>query len=138
MTSTIERAARCICGGLTVTARREPDDVYLCSCAYCQRKSGSAFTYAAIYPEGAVTISGECRTWRHRGDAGRDLDSNFCPACGASVFFRAEALPGMVGVAVGCFADPDFEKPRRLFWASKRHCWLDLGEDVPLLETQSD
>jgi hypothetical protein len=119
-----------------VTARGEPTDVYACSCAYCQRKSGSAFTYAAIYPEAAITITGNYCTWRHRSDAGRFLDNAFCPTCGGSLFFRAEAWPGMVGVAVGCFADPNFAKPARLFWASRRHGWLDLGESIPLLETQ--
>ena len=42
-----ERAARCACGNLTVTARGEPVEVYLCSCTDCQRGSGSAFSYAA-------------------------------------------------------------------------------------------
>ena len=47
-------------------------------------------------------------------------------------------MPGMIGIAVGCFADPDFAKPERLFWASRRHRWLDLGEGIALLETQLD
>ena len=136
MTPMKERAAQCICGGLRVTVRGEPADAYLCSCAYCQRKSGSAFTYAAIYPEAAVTITGEYRTWRHRGDAGRFLDNAFCPACGGSVFFRAEAWPGMLGIAVGCFADRDFATPARLFWASQRHRWLELPDAIALIETQ--
>jgi hypothetical protein len=136
MTSNEERTAKCNCGALVLTARGEPADVYACSCIYCQRKSGSAFTYAAIYPESVVSIEGEYRTWRHRSDSGRFLDNSFCPTCGVSVFFRAEALPGRIGFAVGCFADPDFAKPKRLFWASRRHRWLELGKDTALLETQ--
>ena len=54
-----ERAARCACGNLMVTARGEPLEVYLCSCTDCQRGSGSAFSYAAIFPESAVSIAGE-------------------------------------------------------------------------------
>ena len=56
-----ERAARCACGNLMVTARGEPLEVYLCSCTDCQRGSGSAFSYAAIFPESAVSIAGERR-----------------------------------------------------------------------------
>lgn len=130
-----ERIATCSCGSLRVTARGKPADVYACSCADCQRKSGSAFTYAALYAESAVTIAGEHRKWQRRGDSGRSIETGFCPTCGVSVFFQAEGLPGMVGVAAGCFADPNFVKPKRLFWASRRHRWL--GE-VPVLETQPD
>jgi hypothetical protein len=65
-----ERIASCLCGNLTATARGEPSDVYACGCVDCQRKSGSAFTYAAIFPESVVAIAGEDRTWRRRGVTG--------------------------------------------------------------------
>jgi hypothetical protein len=39
-------------------------------------------------------------------------------------------------LAAGCFADPDLPKLERLYWASQRHHWLDLGEDVSLKKTQ--
>jgi hypothetical protein len=131
-----ERVARCACGGLTVTARGEPIDVYLCSCTACQRGTGSTFSYAAIFPESAVSIAGERRPYRQQGDSGRFVESFFCPACGTAVMFRAEGLPGTVGVPVGCFADPSFAKPSKLFWASRRHHWLDLPKDIAIVETQ--
>ena len=66
-----ERTAACACGGLSVTVRGEPADVYACSCASCQRRSGGAFTYAALYPETSVTISGEHRIWSQPSEVGR-------------------------------------------------------------------
>ena len=96
-----ERVARCACGNLTVTARGEPSYVHLCSCTDCQRSSGSAFSYSAFFPESAVSIVGEKRTYRQRADSGRFIDSFFCPNCGTSVLFRAEGLPGTLGVPVG-------------------------------------
>lgn len=131
-----ERTARCACGGLTVTTRGEPVDVYLCSCLKCQRGTGSAFSYAALFPASTVTVTGERRRYAARGDSGRAIESEFCPACGTAVAFRAEGLPGVVGVPVGCFADPGFAKPSKLYWASRRHHWLDLPADVALIETQ--
>jgi hypothetical protein len=50
--------------------------------------------------------------------------------------FRAEGLPGAVGVSVGCFADPDFAKPSKLYWASRRHRWLEPPSGVEPLDTQ--
>jgi hypothetical protein len=131
-----ERTAKCSCGSLTAIARGEPAHVYACSCVECQRGTGSAFSYAAIYPERAVTVAGGATLFRRRGDFGRLIESWFCPACGVTVYFRAESMPGMIGVAAGCFADPDFAKPERLFWASRRHRWLNLGEDISLEQTQ--
>jgi hypothetical protein len=132
----IERTARCACGGLTVTARGEPLDVYLCSCTDCQRGTGSAFSYAALFPEPVVTITGERRQYTQCADSGRVVDSYFCPTCGTAVAFRAEGLPGMLGVPVGCFADANFARPSKLFWASRRHHWLELPDTIALIETQ--
>jgi hypothetical protein len=131
-----EHVARCACGNLTVTARGEPVDVYLCSCTDCQRGSGSAFSYAALFPELAVSISGARQQYRQQGDSGRFVDGSFCPTCGTAVLFRAEGLPGTLGVAVGCFADPSFARPSKLFWASRRHHWLELPRSITLIETQ--
>jgi hypothetical protein len=131
-----ERVARCACGRLTVTTHGEPLDVYLCSCRDCQRGTGSAFSYGALFPEVAVSLAGESRTYRQRADSGRFIDSSFCPTCGTAVMFRAEGLPGTVGVPVGCFADPSFAKPSKLYWASRRHHWLELPKDIALIDTQ--
>jgi hypothetical protein len=131
-----ERVARCYCGNLTVTASGEPIDVYACSCLDCQRGSGSAFSYAAIFPESAVSIAGDKRTYRQHADSGRFIDSFFCPNCGTSVLFRAEGLPGTLGVPVGCFADSSFARPSKLFWASRRHHWLELPASITLIDTQ--
>ena len=130
------RVARCACSSLTVTARGEPIDVYLCSCTACQRGTGSAFSYAAIFPESAVSIAGERRPYRQQGDSGRFVESFFCPASGTVALFRAEGLPGTLGVPVGCFADPSFAKPSKLFWASRRHHWLDLPKNIVSIDTQ--
>ena len=132
----IERVAKCCCGALAVTTRGEPLDVYVCSCTECQKGSGSVFSYGAVFPEAAVSMTGENKTFRRNSDAGRFIESYFCPSCGTTVMFRAEGFPGAVGVSVGCFADPNFAKPSKLFWASRRHLWLNLPEGVALIDTQ--
>jgi hypothetical protein len=134
--NTHERTARCGCGKLTVTTTGEPADVYACSCLGCQRNSGSAFSYGAIFPESSVSITGDRKTWRRTSDSGRWTESVFCPVCGGNVCFRAEAWPGIVGVSAGCFADPDFPAPKRLYWASRRHHWLDIPDGIEVIETQ--
>jgi hypothetical protein len=130
------RIAQCGCGGLTATVSGDPVTVYGCSCVACQRKSGSAFSYAAMFPGAAVTIAGERKTWRYNGDSGRWIENIFCPTCGIAVGFHSEGMPGLTGISVGCFADPDFAPPLRLYWASRRHRWLTFHADLTLLDTQ--
>jgi hypothetical protein len=119
-----------------VTTSGEPVDVYLCSCTACQRGTGSAFYYAALFPESVVTTAGDRHGYRQKGDSGRAIESYFYPTCGMAVAFQAEGLPGTIGVPVGCLADPNFAKPSKLFWASRRYHWLDLPDDIVLIETQ--
>jgi len=136
MTTNGTRIAQCGCGALTATVSGDPLAVYTCSCVNCQRKSGSVFTYAAMFPSAAVTIAGEHKRWRYSGDSGRWVENFFCPTCGVAVGFLSEGMPDMTGIAVGCFADPDFAPPLRLYWASRRHRWLTFHNDLTLLDTQ--
>lgn len=137
MTSTERtRTARCACGGLTAEATGEPTGAYLCSCHECQRRSGSAFSYAGTWPERAVTISGERKSFRQTRESGRWNEMVFCPACGVTVYWRVEALPGTIGIPAGCFADADFPPPQRLYWAAQRPHWLSPPAGVEVIETQ--
>jgi hypothetical protein len=131
-----KRIAQCGCGALTATVSGDPVTVYACSCVACQRKSGSAFTYAAMFPSAAVTVAGERKTWRYTGDSGRWIENFFCPTCGIAVGFLSAGMPELTGISVGCFADPGFAPPLQLYWASRRHRWLTFHNDLTLHDTQ--
>jgi hypothetical protein len=130
------KSAACLCGALRVTASVPPQMVHACSCLDCQRQSGSAFSYSAFFVASAVSVEGEFRSWRRTSDSGRWQETDFCATCGGGLVSRLEALPGLVCVPVGCFADPDFQAPGTLYWASKRHRWLDVPACVETVETQ--
>ena len=52
------------------------------------------------------------------------------------MFGRLEAVPGLIVIPVGVFADPDFAKPERMYWSSRKHYWLDGLPGVEPIETQ--
>ena len=133
-----ERIARCMCGSLSVTARSNPTEVYICSCTDCQRLSGSAFSYCAMYPETNVSITGDGKTWRYHADSGRWIEPMFCPTCGCLLCYRTEASPELVAVSAGCFADSDFPKPDNYYFASRRHHWMKCPDETAVLDTQPD
>ena len=130
------KTAACACGALTATASAPPKRVHASSCLDCQRRTGSAFSLSAFFPETALSTRGEVKSHRRIGDAGRYVETNFCPTCGATVFSRVEAMPGLIAVPVGSFADPAFEKPRAFYWTLRRHRWLVAPEGAATIERQ--
>src|ERR1044071_6160732 len=98
------KVASCMCGALTATVSAPPKMTHACCCLDCQRGSGSTFSYSAFFAEGDVQTDGASQSYRRTGDSGRWQESTFCPACGVRVVTRLEALPGLLGISVGCFA----------------------------------
>lgn len=102
----------CLCGAVRVIATGRPDRVGLCHCLDCRKHHGALFYAAAIYPEGAVQITGETAAYNGR---------HFCPRCGSSVF----AVSGdEVEVHLGALDMPDQLSPDYECWTSRREAWL--------------
>src|SRR5262245_17859758 len=127
----VERTAQCVCGGVTIETRGEPGGVVACHCLACQRRTGSVLGVGAYFPEDRVVVSGETKTFVRPTDAGHEFVTHFCPTCGTSLYWSSARNPGLVGVAVGAFADPSFPPPIRSVWEQSRHAWLDVSTAQP-------
>ena len=125
------RIASCSCGALTARCAGDPVRVSVCHCLACQRRSGSAFAVQARFPEDRVTIAGASRNWTRIGDEGSQARFRFCPVCGSTLFYTVDEDPGLIAIAVGAFADPDFPPPTRSVYEVRRHRWTSIsGDDV--------
>jgi len=102
----------CLCGDVRISARGEPYRVGLCHCLDCRKHHGALFHASAIFPEEAVTVSGETREFRGR---------HFCPRCGGSVFGRSG---DEVEVSLGALDDIDRFMPTYELWTVRREGWL--------------
>ena len=102
----------CLCGSVRFVARGQPYRVGLCHCLDCRKHSGALFNATAIFPESAVTIEGETRSY-----AGR----HFCPICGSSVFGRSD---DEIELSLGAFDAPDQFRPSYELWTIRREAWL--------------
>jgi hypothetical protein len=51
--------------------------------------------------------------------------------CGSTVYWQGQGFPGMIGVAIGAFADPTFPPPTISVWEETRHSWVELQLAVP-------
>lgn len=102
----------CLCGDVRIRASGEPYRVGLCHCLDCRKHHGALFFAAAIFPQGAVTVEGETRHYRHR---------HFCPRCGSSVFARSG---DEVEVHLGTLDSPNQFAPSYECWTVRRESWL--------------
>lgn len=128
------RHATCTCGQLNLSAEGEPRRVSVCHCLNCQRRSGSAFAVQARFAVANVVIRGVSKEYALTGDEGDIARFHFCPGCGATVYYRVDALPDEVAVPVGAFADPDFPSPTISNYGERKHCWLQLDESIHAYE----
>ena len=117
------RTAKCHCERVILRCPEEPVEVVQCHCQACQRRTGSAFNLAAWYAIEDVKISGTTSRYERTGDIGIRTSFHFCPECGSNIFWTSD--DGSIGVAVGCFADPEFPPPTVTIYDSKRHHWLE-------------
>ncbi|MCU0072436.1 GFA family protein [Pseudomonas koreensis] len=102
----------CLCGEVRIEASGRPYRVGVCHCLDCRKHHGALFAASAIFPEDAVTISGETHDY-----AGR----HFCPRCGSSVFGRSG---DEVEVNLGALDAPDQFQPTYELWTVRRESWL--------------
>ena len=119
--------ARCTCGAVTLSLQGRPRLVAACHCIDCQRRTGAPFGVGAFYPAEAVTISGVAKEFARLGASGGAVRSYFCPDCGSTVYWKADALPGYFGVAVGAMADPKFQAPVRSVFEQSKHHWVEIN-----------
>ena len=132
------RTAQCHCGQVTITCEGEPDPVLMCSCEYCQRRTGAPFMIGAWFAENNVTIQGQTKTFtRANGDQGMVVSYEFCPDCGTTIWWPApegSALKGKISIAGGCFADANFPAPTLSIYEKHKHPWVSAPEGTPGFE----
>ena len=122
------RRAQCSCGQLAALCEGEPVRVSVCHCLDCKRRTGSAFSNNARFPEGKVSFEGLSKDYTRISDAGSRVTYFFCPECGTTVHYRIDTQPGLIAIPVGAFADLNFPPPFLSFYhESRRYPWVEIG-----------
>lgn len=120
------RLATCNCGQLKVRTQGEPIRVSACHCLACQRRTGSVFGMQARWERDNVSIEGTAKQWVRITDEGNRCTQNFCPECGATVYYFLNTAPEVIAVAVGAFADPTFPEPKFSVYEERKHAWVRM------------
>lgn len=134
----MERRASCSCGQLCVETHDDPRLVVACSCLSCQKRTGSVFGVSAYFDDDQVIRKqGQAKAFSAVSDEGRLNTRYFCPACGSTVYWYTGLLKGKIGIAAGCFADPNFPQPSAAAWMCSKHSWIRFPENWCLMQKQT-
>ena len=121
----MKRIAQCSCSAIKLLATGEPSFVVACHCLECQRRTGSVFGVGAYFPSEQVTVTGLTREYVRPAEAWNQF--HFCPTCGTSTHWHSDKDPGLIGIAVGAFAEPSFSAPIRSVWEQSKHNWVEIS-----------
>ena len=80
-------AGGCACGAIRYETNSSPIAENHCQCRDCQKRSGTGHGSYLTFPRRAdVSITGEAKAWRVKGDSGNEKAHAFCPTCGTPVY----------------------------------------------------
>jgi hypothetical protein len=128
----------CLCGAVRyrVSGSTDPTPTGACHCTLCQRRTGSAFGISAYFPDANVKITqGALKTYQYRSDESqRWIKTEFCPTCGTTLTWTAEAVPGMRGISGGTFDDPNWFAVTVHTWTRSALQWMVYPPGVSVQE----
>ena len=91
----MEKLAQCHCGSLRAVTSGDPVLVNICHCKACQRRTGALAGHGAAFKKTQVRIKGRGTVFERDGQPGRKVQFHFCPNCGTSLSWEADARPDL-------------------------------------------
>ena len=84
-----------------------------------------------------VSRQGETSTFQRPGASGARVTIAFCSTCGSTVATELDAMPGVLGIPVGAFADPTFPPPQAVVWCDQKAAWVEFPAGMVRLSDQT-
>ncbi|MBR0551399.1 GFA family protein [Stakelama marina] len=115
-----------------MTCEGEPIRVSVCHCGACKRRTGGAFAAQARFERGAVTVSGETRTFERAAQSGNWIRDYFCPECGGTAFYVTQQEPEVCAFPIGVFDAPEkLPTPLYSVYEERKLDWVAVvGEGI--------
>lgn len=125
----------CACGAIRYEATGEPVAELHCQCRHCQMRSGTGHSsYVVFAGAGAVTVTGEPRSWRIAGDSGSEKIHAFCQTCGTPTHVTFAANPEITAIHPGSLDDPTRFHPTLMTYGSRGLDWDRHDPELTVLE----
>lgn len=123
----------CLCGGVRFRITAPLGPLRLCHCTQCRKAQGSAFAANSVVPAAAFELlDGAALLRDYESSPGKHRV--FCGRCGAPVYSRRDALPGVLRVRVGLIDTPLGTRPASHAHVASKADWWSIDDDAPRYE----
>ncbi|MFM5949209.1 MAG: GFA family protein [Novosphingobium sp.] len=124
----------CLCGAIAFSIAAEPIAARMCWCRDCQYIASGSPTVNVLFPEAAVTYSGEMTTLRLVANSGNTVERGFCPTCGAQMYSRTVVPAGTqpMRIRAGTLDNPGLIAPSAHIWVDSAPAWAVLDPTLPM------
>lgn len=131
----LKRTAQCCCGVVVLEVTGEPKQHGICHCNNCKKRTGSAFGMSVYFlKEYVERVAGNPSCYRLTNpNDGADQERYFCSECGTTLYWSVSSLPGLIGVAGGCFGEAPLERPSYSTSHSSKYSWLEVSSSLKKL-----
>ena len=124
---------RCLCGEVTYSLASEPVGARMCWCRDCQTIASGSPTVNVLFPEEALTLTGNLGTYRMTADSGNTVERGFCKTCGAQIFSRTvtgDARPP-IRIRAGPLDNAGLIAPDAYIWVASAPPWAPFDPALP-------
>ena len=120
---------------MEITILSKPITQMLCTCKDCQKSTGTGHAALALFPDAALKIEGESKSFDVIANSGAITSRHFCPNCGTGLFGKSSRFPHLTLVSVGFFDDNSWFSPNSVIFARSHNDWDEISAALPKYET---
>jgi hypothetical protein len=129
---TVDVAARCACGAVSVRLAGRVLSMFMCACEDCQRSTGAGHSAFILARADDVTIEGDVRAFASVADSGATFTRHFCPSCGTPIYGQSSRATATMALPVGLFGGKaPWYVPNQLIFARSHRDWDTLPPGLP-------
>ncbi len=120
----------CLCGGITFSIHAPLAPIQVCHCTQCRKAQGGPF--AAVTPVDTASFTlNDAQALLRLYESSPGKERAFCGRCGAPLFSRRAALPGVVRVRAGLLDEPVDARPAGHAYTGSKSSWWPITDGLP-------
>ena len=98
--------------------------------AIARNSQGARSARSSGFPQSALEINGELKSYSKLGDSGKPIVRLFCPECGSSIAEAPDTQPHMLILNAGTLDDPTSVTPTLEIYCDRALPWVHLGGEM--------
>lgn len=120
----------CLCGAVSYVCNQAPVWSVNCHCRSCQALSGAPFVSAFSVLAHTFASVGETVSFRRNSEAGHEVITTHCAACGSRVHAQSKGATHLVNIFASTLTDASAYKPVSNVYLSEAAHWIVPPEAV--------